>query len=121
MQYYRITTSTNRYHPRSHRQWNRIAVFIPVAMVGNNNVNINAILDTGSAGVVLNALSIFPSSIVTSNGFNFPPGQNSITYNGITVTNVGMSKAMEVKAQIHILISEILALLKFPSARMGRL
>ncbi|CAJ7794762.1 Uncharacterised protein [Burkholderia pseudomallei] len=70
-----------------------LRVFIPVAMVGNNNVNINAILDTGSAGVVLNALSIFPSSIVTSNGFNFPPGQNSITYNGITVTNVGMSKS----------------------------
>jgi hypothetical protein len=45
------------------------------------------LFDTGSAGITINALSIFPSSMVTSSGFVFPPGETSITYQGITVTD----------------------------------
>jgi hypothetical protein len=45
------------------------------------------LFDTGSSGISINALSIFPSSMVTSSGFVFPPGETSITYQGITVTN----------------------------------
>ena len=63
-------------------------VFLPVGMVGSQSVTINAILDTGSAGVDLDAFDVFPSSMVTANGFVFPSGQTSMTYNGITVTNV---------------------------------
>jgi hypothetical protein len=61
--------------------------YVPVTMVGNNPVSINATLDTVSAGVVLNAFDVVPSSTVSINGFNFPAGQSTITYNGITVTN----------------------------------
>ncbi|MFM0392655.1 hypothetical protein [Paraburkholderia phytofirmans] len=61
--------------------------YVPVTMVGNNPVSINATLDTVSAGVVLNAFDVVPSSMVSINGFNFPAGQSTITYNGITVTN----------------------------------
>jgi hypothetical protein len=61
--------------------------YVPVTMVGNNPVSINATLDTASAGVVLNAFDVVPSSLVSIKGFNFPAGQSTITYNGITVTN----------------------------------
>lgn len=65
--------------------------YVPVTMVGNNPVSINATLDTASAGVVLNAFDIVPSSMLSINGFNFPAGQSTIAYNGITVTNNVMS------------------------------
>jgi hypothetical protein len=55
--------------------------------VGSTPVSMPLIFDTGSAGVTLYAPSIFPSSIVTSDGFIFPSGQTSITYDGVTVTN----------------------------------
>jgi hypothetical protein len=55
--------------------------------VGSAPVSMPLIFDTGSAGVTLYAPSIFPSSMVTANGFVFPSGQTSIIYNGITVTN----------------------------------
>jgi hypothetical protein len=55
--------------------------------VGSVPVSMPLIFDTGSAGVTLYALSIFPSSMVTTAGFVFPTGQSSMTYNGITVTN----------------------------------
>lgn len=61
--------------------------YVPVTMVGNNPVSINATLDTVSAGVVLNAFDVVPPSMVNINGFDFPAGQSTITYNGITVTN----------------------------------
>ena len=63
-------------------------VFLPVGMVGSQPVTINAVLDTGSAGVDLDAFDVFPSTMVTATGFVFPSGQTSMTYNGITVTNV---------------------------------
>ncbi|HEX7910785.1 MAG TPA: hypothetical protein VF534_22200 [Paraburkholderia sp.] len=68
--------------------------YVPVTMVGNSKVSIDAVLDTGSSGVVLNALDLFPSSVVTADGFVglnppiFPAPLQTITYNGITVTNI---------------------------------
>jgi len=59
-----------------------------VTSVGSVPVRMPLGFDTGSAGVTLYAPSIFPASMVTSSGFVFPPGQTSISYNGITVTNV---------------------------------
>lgn len=56
--------------------------------VGNVPVSMPLGFDTGSAGVTLYAQSIFPASMVTESGFVFPSGQTSITYMGITVTNV---------------------------------
>lgn len=72
---------------------NAARIFVPVSMVGNNAVAINAILDTGSAGTILNALNIFPPAMVTmEQGFMFPAGRSSITYNGITVTNLKLTR-----------------------------
>ena len=65
--------------------------YVPITMVGNHPVSINATLDTASAGVVLNAFNVVPASMVSINGFQFPAGQSTITYNGITVTNNVMS------------------------------
>jgi hypothetical protein len=61
---------------------------VMVTAVGTNSVSMPLGFDTGSAGVTLYAESIFPSSMVSSSGFVFPAGQTSITYNGITVTNL---------------------------------
>jgi hypothetical protein len=61
-------------------------IFINVS-VGNVPVTVSVAFDTGSAGLTLNALAIFPASVVTEKGFIFPSGQNSITYNGIIVTD----------------------------------
>jgi hypothetical protein len=59
-----------------------------VTSVGNVPVSMSLGFDTGSAGVTLYAQSIFPASMVSESGFVFPTGETSITYNGITVTNV---------------------------------
>lgn len=66
---------------------NPARLFIFVAAVGSQAVNMPLAFDTGSAGITLNALDIFPSSIVTSNGFVFESNQTSVTYQGIVVTN----------------------------------
>lgn len=65
-------------------------IFLPVTQVGNTPpINpINAIVDTGSSGTTLKASDIFPSAMVSTNGFVFILGQTSFTYNGITVTNL---------------------------------
>ena len=60
---------------------------------GTAPVNLPLAFDTGSSGITLNALSIFPPSMVTATGFIFPSGQTTITYNGITVTNQQGSRA----------------------------
>jgi hypothetical protein len=65
---------------------NPARLFIFVTAVGSQNVQMPLAFDTGSSGITLNALAIFPSSIVTSNGFNFGGGESLISYNGITVT-----------------------------------
>jgi hypothetical protein len=61
---------------------------VMVTSVGSVPVHMPLGFDTGSAGVTLDAQSIFPASMVDDSGFVFPAGQASITYNGITVTNV---------------------------------
>jgi hypothetical protein len=63
-------------------------LYVMVTSVGNQSASLPVVFDTGSSGVALNALAIFPSSIVTSSGFVIPAGQESITYNGVTVTNL---------------------------------
>jgi hypothetical protein len=55
--------------------------------VGTAPVSMPLVFDTGSAGVTLYAPGIFPSSMVTTSGFVFPPGQASMSYDGITITN----------------------------------
>jgi len=59
-----------------------------VTSVGSVPVRMPLGFDSGSAGVTLYAQSIFPASMVADSGFVFPAGQTSITYNGVTVTNV---------------------------------
>jgi len=56
--------------------------------VGSVTVSMPLGFDSGSAGVTLYAQSIFPASMVSASGFVFAAGQTSISYNGITVTNV---------------------------------
>ena len=59
-----------------------------VNSVGSVSVSMPLGFDSGSAGVTLFAQSIFPASMVSTAGFVFPSGETSITYNGITVTNL---------------------------------
>lgn len=61
---------------------------VMITSVGTKTVSMPLGFDTGSAGVTLYAQSIFPASMVTSSGFIFPAGQSSMTYNGITITNL---------------------------------
>jgi hypothetical protein len=61
---------------------------VMVTSVGGVAVSMPLGFDSGSAGVTLYAQSIFPASMVSPSGFAFPAGATSITYNGITVTNV---------------------------------
>lgn len=67
---------------------NPARLFIFVTAVGSQAVSLPLAFDTGSAGITLNALAIFPSSIVSSGGFHFGAGESSISYNGITVTQL---------------------------------
>lgn len=43
--------------------------------------------------MVINAQDVFPADIVSTNGFVFPPGQDMLTYHGITVTKMQVSKS----------------------------
>lgn len=65
---------------------NPARLFIAVTGVGAERTYLPLAFDTGSAGITLNALSIFPASVVTPDGFIFPQGSTEITYDGITVT-----------------------------------
>lgn len=67
-------------------------IVLPVSQVGGVSTTINAILDTGSSGTLLRASDVFPASMVTASGFVFPAGQTSISYNGVTVTNIVASR-----------------------------
>jgi hypothetical protein len=78
-------TAVNLYPSTSSADGNRL--FIRVTSVGTTAVSIPLAFDTGSAGITLYAPDIFPSSMVSSSGFTFAPGQTSISFNGITVTN----------------------------------
>jgi hypothetical protein len=78
-------TAVNIYPSTSSADGDRL--FIRVTAVGTTAVSMPLAFDTGSAGITLYAPDIFPSSMVSTGGFIFAPGQSSVTYNGITVTN----------------------------------
>lgn len=59
-------------------------LIMPISKVGTVSVDYDMIFDTGSGGLVLDANNILPSSMITSNGFNFTG--DSTVYNGITIT-----------------------------------
>ncbi|MDR5835188.1 hypothetical protein [Caballeronia sp. LZ034LL] len=69
-------------------------LIIPVVALGSETLPTPSplVLDTGSAGMTINAQDVFPADMVSTNGFVFPPGQNTLTYHGITVTNVQAKK-----------------------------
>jgi hypothetical protein len=71
---------------------NPARLFVLVTAVGAQSVRMPLAFDTGSAGITLNALAIFPSSIVTSAGFIFDGGEIALTYNGITITQLNGSR-----------------------------
>jgi hypothetical protein len=72
----------------------RDALFtVLVTSVGTVSVSMPLGFDTGSAGVTLYAESIFPASMVTASGFIFPAGQTSMTFNGVTVTNIEATRS----------------------------
>ncbi len=77
--------TVNLYPNSSSQAGPRLAVM--ATSVGSASVSMPLVFDTGSAGVTLYAPSIFPADMVSTAGFMFPPGQTSLTYNGITVTN----------------------------------
>jgi hypothetical protein len=78
-------TAIDLYPSQSSAEGARLIVM--VTAVGSAAVHMPVIFDTGSAGVTLYAAAIFPASMVSSQGFVFPAGQSSLTYNGITVTD----------------------------------
>jgi hypothetical protein len=78
-------TTVDLYPSTSSSDGNRL--FIKVTAVGTTAVSMPLAFDTGSAGITLYAPDIFPSNMVSSGGFTFAPGQTSISYQGITVTN----------------------------------
>ena len=80
-----ISKKVMNLYPVSAASGNRL--YVMVTAVGSTAVNMPLIFDTGSAGITLYAPDIFPSSMVSSSGFNFPAGETSISYAGITVTN----------------------------------
>ncbi|MDR5821304.1 hypothetical protein [Caballeronia sp. LZ043] len=69
-------------------------LIIPVIALGSETLPAPSplVLDTGSAGMIIDAQDVFPVTMVSTDGFVFPPGQNTLTYHGITVTNVQVSK-----------------------------
>jgi hypothetical protein len=62
-------------------------IFVLVATVGSQPVHLPVAFDTGSSGLTLNALAVFPSAMVSASGFVFDNSQTSLSYNGITVTD----------------------------------
>jgi hypothetical protein len=80
-------------YPVAQSTQNPARIFITVSTVGSQAVQLPLALDTGSAGLTLNALAVFPSSMVSMSGFEFASGQTSLSYNGITVTNQQASRA----------------------------
>jgi hypothetical protein len=78
-------TAANLFPSTSSANGSRL--FIMVTAVGTVAVSMPLAFDTGSAGITLYAPDIFPASMVSTGGFTFAPGQTSISFNGITVTN----------------------------------
>jgi hypothetical protein len=74
-------------YPVSGTSENPARLFLYVTAIGGAAVNLPLALDTGSAGMTVNALMVFPSDMVNPTGFVFAQNQTSIQYHGITVTN----------------------------------
>ena len=88
-----VGTSGITVYPVGAASYDSSRIYIPVTAVGSQPVSaMPLVLDTGSAGVTLNALKLFPPDMVSGDGFVFPPGQKGLSYNGMTVTNVRMFK-----------------------------
>lgn len=69
-------------------------IYVPVTAVGSPLAGaLPLVLDTGSAGVTLNALKLFPADMVTTTGFVFPAGQDSLSHGGMTVTKLKVFKS----------------------------
>lgn len=68
-------------------------VFIKTARIGNQLVVLPMIFDTGSAGVTINALRVFPGNIVDSAGFKFKDGKDTLQYAGIIITRLNVQKS----------------------------
>jgi len=81
-----VPTQINLY-PVSTTQENPARLFVMVTGIGAALVNLPPTFDAGSAGITLNALNVFPETIVDAAGFRFPPGTSAITYQGITNTD----------------------------------
>jgi hypothetical protein len=80
-------------YPVDQSTQNQARIFLTITMVGSQAVQLPLALDTGSAGLTLNALAVFPGSIVGASGFQFESGQTTLSYNGITVTDQQGSRA----------------------------
>ncbi|MDR5835185.1 hypothetical protein [Caballeronia sp. LZ034LL] len=78
-------------------------LIIPVVALGSQNLPTPSplVLDTGSSGMVIDAQDVFPADVVSTDGFVFPPGQNTLTYHGITITKVQASKTYGVVGNAH--------------------
>jgi len=57
---------------------------INISGIGTQTVSYQVIFDTGSGGLVMDAANIIPTSMITTNGFNFTG--DSTVVNGITIT-----------------------------------
>jgi len=62
-------------------------IFIPITKVGTKTVNYDEVFDTGSAGLTLGAKGIIPSTIYSTNGFNFTGDSVVVAGTGITITS----------------------------------
>jgi hypothetical protein len=79
-------TAINLY-PVAETPENPPRLFIAVTAVGSVAASLPLAFDTGSAGITINALQILPPNMVTPDGFVFAPGQSTLVYQGIMVTN----------------------------------
>jgi hypothetical protein len=60
-------------------------LFIPIAKVGTQSINLLSVFDTGSAGMTIDAAGILPASMITNTGIAV--SGTSVVVNGITVTD----------------------------------
>jgi len=72
---------------------NSALLTVMVTQVGTVPVSMPLGFDTGSAGVTLYAQSIFPAAMVNDSGFVFPSGETSMTYGGVTITNLKSTRS----------------------------
>ena len=88
-------TVINLYPDGSSSDGTRLFVFVTAVGSVTFNAPLPLAFDTGSSGMTLFAPNAFPSmatacsvAVPTGCGFTFPPGQHSITFDNVTVTDV---------------------------------